>query len=274
MKLLKAYLATLDFIAPSLSARMVYKVMSNPRVKKLRGFEDAVLNKADKGDFQFRQFNIRYYTWGKSSVKTAILIHGWEGQAGNFGGLIPLLLDKGYRVVSFDAPAHGHSTKASTNLFDYIEVVSHFIKENQPDLIISHSFGSIASAVALTENQHISVNRWLVITSPYSFRERLEEAKTMVSVTDRTINKLIHKFEKDTGMIVADMNMKEYCSRISNVNDILIVHSIDDKIIPIDTSRRVHAELPQSEMIELKALGHYRILWSDELKNIVNKRLS
>lgn len=273
MKLLRAYLSTLDLIAPSISARLVYKVLSNPRVNKLRDFESEVLDQAFKSSFQFNRFEIQKYTWGETSNKIALMVHGWEGHAGNFGGLVSILTSKGYRVIAFDAPSHGNSTKAPTNLFDYIAVVSKLVKEHQPDLIVSHSFGSIASAVALTENPEIQINQWILVTSPYSFGERLEEVKNIAKVTDRTISRLIRKFETDTKQVVAKMNMTEYCSQIKNINEALIIHSVDDQILPIQTSRRVHAVLPQSEMIELKKLGHYRILWSAELKEIVKERV-
>ncbi len=273
MKLLRAYLSFLDTVAPSLAAKQVYRVMSNPRVKKLRAFENEVLDQATRAIIKYGKFNIQTYAWGDSSERTALLVHGWEGQAGNFGGIVPLLLKKGYQVISFDAPSHGHSSKGSTNLFQYIGLVSQLMSEHKPQFVLSHSFGSIASAVALTENQHLSIEQWILVTSPFSFRERLEGVRQMVNVTERTISKLISQFESDTNQLVDDLSMEKYCAQIENVGQIRIIHSIDDKILPIEASRQVHAQLPKSEMIELKELGHYRVLWSDQLKGIVEEKV-
>ena len=274
MKLLRAYLATLDRIAPALAARTVYKVMSNPRVKKLREFENEVLDLSTKTTIPFNGFDIQTYTWGKPAGKTALMVHGWEGQAGNFGGIVPLLLERGYRVVAFDAPSHGHSSKGQTNMFDFIATVSNFIRNYEPELIISHSFGSISTAYALGENMQVPVTHWFLVTSPFSFKGRLDEIKNMANVTDRTINQLIRQFEADTKMKVAEMTMEAYCARIRNVSESTVIHSVDDKILSIDTSRAVHLSLPGSEMIELQKLGHYKILWSEELKNILANKLS
>lgn len=273
MKLLRAYLSFLDTFAPSLAAKHVYRVMSNPRIKKLRGFENEVLDQSVKSTIKFNQFDIQTYQWGKDSKRIALLVHGWEGQAGNFGGIVPLLLEKGFQVISFDAPSHGYSSKGATNLFEYMALVSQLIREHAPSFVLSHSFGSISSAVALSENQHLDVDQWILVTSPFSFRERLEGVRQMVNVTDRTMSSLVAKFESDTQMLVEDMSMENYCAKITNVNKISIVHSVDDKILPIETSRKVHAQLPTAEMIELKGLGHYRILWSDELKEILEEKI-
>lgn len=273
MKLLRAYLSFLDAVAPSLSAKQVYKVMSNPRIKKLRDFENEVLDKAIKKTIQFEQFEIQTYRWGASGNKTAILVHGWEGQAGNFGGLVPVLLEKGYQIISFDAPSHGYSSKGSTNMFEYIALVSQLIKEHQPQFILSHSFGSIATAVALTENQQLDIAQWVMVTSPFSFRQRLEGVREMVNVTDRTISRLIRQIEADTQKQVDDLSMEKYCAQIHNVNQVSIVHSTDDKILPISSSRKVHEQFSDAEMIELNGMGHYRILWSDELRKIIEEKV-
>lgn len=273
MKLLRIYLSVLDLIAPSFAAKKVYNVMSNPRVRKLREFENEILELSHRKTLTFRDFNIQTYTWGDSEDKTALLVHGWEGQAGNFGGIIPLLLEKGYRVISFDAPSHGYSSKGQTNMFDFIETVSLFLKEHRPNLVLSHSFGSISTAYALGENLDISVDHWFLVTSPFSFEGRLNDIKNLAGVTDRTINQLISQFEADTEMKVAEMNMETYCAKVTNVSRATVIHSIDDQILPIATSRAVHGALAGSEMIELQKLGHYKILWSEELKSILRQRL-
>lgn len=269
MKLLRAYLSFLDAVAPSISAKQVYKVMSNPRIKKLRDFEDKVLNEAIQTTIDYNKFKIKTYQWGKSSDRIAFLVHGWEGQAGNFGGIIPLLLKSGYQVMSFDAPSHGYSSKGSTNMFEYISLVSQLMTDYKPNFVVSHSFGSIASAVAISENQDLAIDQWIMVTSPFSFRQRLEGVRQMVNVTDRTISRLISRFESDTQMSVADMSMANYCAQIHNVKEIKIIHSVDDKVLPIASSKQVHNHLPKAKMIELKGMGHYRILWSDELKEII-----
>ncbi|MBO3697755.1 alpha/beta fold hydrolase [Roseivirga sp. E12] len=271
MKLLKAYLSFLDTFAPTIAAKKVYKVMSNPRIKKLRDFENEVLDQSIKKTIRFNKFDIQTYYWGVLDRPVALLVHGWEGQAGNFGGIVPTLLKKGYQVISFDAPSHGYSSKGPTNMFEYIELVSELFREHQPEYVLSHSFGSIASAVALTENQHLDISQWTIVTSPFSFRERLEGIRQMVDVTDRTISRLIRQIEEDTKELVDDLSMEKYCAKISNVDQIKIIHSVDDKILPIQSSKQVHNHLPKAEMIELKGLGHYRILWSDELRKIIKE---
>lgn len=251
----------------------MFSFMSSPKINKLREFEKKVLDQSAKGSVTFKEFNICTYTWGKESEKVALMIHGWEGQAGNFGGLVPLLLEKGYQVIAFDAPSHGNSSKGKTDMFDFVEIIDSFLAQKTPQVIISHSFGSVTAAAALRRQSSLSFANWIMVTSPHDFRERIEVVAKTLEVSDGTVNKLLNLIEKDTGEHIDDLNMTKYCQEIKNVDDVLIIHSIHDKILPIRTSRKVHAAFDKSEMIELENLGHYKILWSDELKEIIRNKI-
>ncbi|MEM6379081.1 MAG: alpha/beta hydrolase, partial [Bacteroidota bacterium] len=138
MKALQLYFKILDKLSPTMAARKMYTVMTNPRVRKLRDFEEQVLNEAEQKSIPFKGFEIQTYRWGSPGGKTALFVHGWEGQAGNFGSLVPILLDLGYQVVAYDAPAHGNSSKGKTNMFDIPELTGQFLEKYQPELVISH----------------------------------------------------------------------------------------------------------------------------------------
>ncbi len=270
---LRLVFKTLDTIAPTLAANRIYHFMANPRSGKLRDFELEILDKAQKEDFTFEEFSIRKYKWGNSN-KRVLCVHGWEGQGANFGGIVDTLLDKGYEVVTFDAPSHGFSSKGKTNWFDYIRLTTQMAQEYQPDVIISHSFGSVASATMLRNSQDLQIKQWFLITSPHDVKERIKDFSVPLGVTDRTISKLIPLLESDTGEHIDDLNMSVFCADLKNVPEAFIIHGNGDKILPIRLSKRIHQDFPQSELIELDGLGHFRILWSDELNQVLTEKLA
>lgn len=269
---LKYTFKTLDFLAPSLAAKGIYYYMANPRSGKLRDFELKELDKARSEDFQFEQFTIRKYTWGKSAKKV-LCVHGWEGQGANFGGIVQTLLDKGYEVTTYDGPSHGYSSKGKTNWFDYIQLTTKMALELQPDIIISHSFGSVATAAFLRKNPEFSVKQWFLITSPHDVKERIKEFTIPLGVTDRTIAKLVPKLEADTGEQIDNLNMSVFCADLKNVPKAHIVHGTGDKVLPIELSERIHRDFPQSELIPLDDLGHFRILWSEDLYQVLREKV-
>jgi pimeloyl-ACP methyl ester carboxylesterase len=50
--------------------------------------------------------------WGEGPV--ILCVHGWSNRGLRFSPLIEVLADAGYRLVTFDAPAHGRSQGATS----------------------------------------------------------------------------------------------------------------------------------------------------------------
>ncbi|MBL4650213.1 MAG: alpha/beta hydrolase, partial [Aureispira sp.] len=195
----KIYFKAMNAFFPSILAKQVYNFMSNPRVKKLRAFEDKILAQAEQERIKFKKFDIQTYAWGNPKNEVALFIHGWEGQAGNLGAMVDILLAKNYYVVAFDGPAHGRSSKGNTNMFEFSELVTIFLRKYKPTTIISHSFGSVSSMVAMSNNLEIPIKQWLVVTTPHDFKDRIEQVSETLGVGTKTINKVIKMVESDMG---------------------------------------------------------------------------
>lgn len=272
--MISAVFKTLDLLLPSVASNIAYKFMSNPRVHKLRQFEEEALSTARHSRVKFKKFEIQSYQWGDENNPTIFLIHGWEGQAGNFGALINILLDKGYHIVAFDGPSHGKSTKKNTSMFEYADFISSMFPKYNPSAIISHSFGSVTAVFALTENPEVMVNQWFLVTTPFNFKDRIRDIKRTLGVTDRTVSRLIKKIESSTNQRIDEMNMQFMASKLSSVRETTIIHSKSDRVIPISDARASQKAIPESTLIELEKMGHYGILWSDELKDIISNKLA
>jgi len=274
MKALRLYFKVLDTLSPRMAAKKLYHIMSNPRIHKLREFEEKALNRSKKELVKFKGFNIQKYSWGKPDDPIALLIHGWEGQAGNFGALIDLLLGKGYQIVAYDAPSHGNSSKGKTSMFEYADFVTERLKIHQPKVVISHSFGSVTAAFALKENPEVQIDKWFLITTPYHFRDRINEMAEFIGVSGKTVKHLVFILEKEIDIPLDNLNMKVYGGNLNNLGKATIIHSKSDRVIPIEKARLVHNAIPQSQLIELENQGHYRILWSKQLKDILKEQIA
>jgi len=254
----KTIVRTLSKVFPSLVVSFAYKQLTNPQVKKLREHEVQVLELAKQEDFQFKEFTIKLYEWG-SGKKEILLIHGWEGQAGNFADLVEQLLAKDYKVFAFDGPSHGHSSRGKTSLFEFTELVAVLIKKFQVRTLISHSFGGVATTFALYENQDIQIDKYLLLTTPDRFIERIEDVSKLIGITENVKRKLITKLEKETGRDVNALNVSDFVQKVQ-VQESLIIHDREDKVIPMERSKNVHRNWPQSKFAEVEGTGHFRIL--------------
>ncbi|KGL63696.1 alpha/beta fold hydrolase [Polaribacter sp. Hel1_85] len=270
---MKLIIKLLQILSCSLVSRVAYKYMNKPRVRKLRKSEEEVLDESIVQKVVYNSFTICKYQWGIENNKTALLVHGWEGRASNFASIIKNLTNNGYKVIAYDAPSHGKSSKGDTNMFEFSELLESELNKFIPDLIISHSFGSVNTATVLRKNPNLKINLWLMVTTPYKFIEKINDLSEYFGLNSKVKNKLINRIQKDTQESINQLDMAIYCDELKNVEKAIIVHSKTDKILPIEGARKVAKSFRESKLIELNNLGHYAILWSNELNEIIKNEI-
>lgn len=254
----KAFVNALSHVLPGLMVKIAYKHLTNPQIKKLREQELEVLDKAEKTILEFKGFQIQNYCW-PGGDKTILLIHGWEGQAGNFSSIIAPLNTAGYTVYAFDGPSHGFSSVGQTSLFEFTQLVGDLIKKHQPEALLSHSFGGVATTYALYSNPDLFVKHYVLITTPDKFSERIQAVVDEVGVTEKVKDRLIEKLETEAPLAVSELNVSNFVKSV-NVEKSLIIHDKHDRIIPISQSQNVFKNWPACELQEIEGTGHFKIL--------------
>lgn len=250
-----------SIVFPNKVVSFAYDQLTRPQVHKLREHELAILETAEKNTVPFKGFDIQTYIW-QGGEKKVLLIHGWEGQAGNFADLILKLQEANYTIYAFDGPSHGFSSRGTTSLFEFTELVGHFIREYQVKKLVSHSFGGVATSYSLFANQDLIIDRYVMLTTPDRFSERIDDVAAQTGITERVKLRLISKLNEETGYDANDLNVHDFVQNV-NVNRALILHDKDDKIIPISQSRNVHKHWKNSTFETIEGTGHFRILRTD-----------
>ena len=124
---------------PDQFAYLAFQQITNPQVKKLRPYELEVLQQARQDTIAYKEYQIRTYAWNEqSNGSEVLLIHGWEGQAGNFADIIERLVQHDCKVYAFDGPSHGFSSKAPTSLFEYTIMAGNMIENYGVKQQVSH----------------------------------------------------------------------------------------------------------------------------------------
>jgi pimeloyl-ACP methyl ester carboxylesterase len=259
----KQIVSLVSKLFPRLIANFAYKQLTNPQVHKLRSHELEIIAKATTTDFHFKGFNIKTYRWGNGKTPI-LLVHGWEGQAGNFCELIHTLLERDFTIYSFDGPSHGFSSKGETSLFEFTELVGELINKYDTKHLVSHSFGGVATVYSLSVNPSVVIEKYALLTTPDKFSERINDVVDRLGVSKKVVEILIKRLESETGYRVADMNVSDFVSKV-NVKSALIIHDKNDKIIPIQQSQNVNKHWRNANLIEIEGTGHFRILRTQEV---------
>src|SRR5215217_5542193 len=103
----------LSWILPQGGARLALRLFLKPTRIPRPSSEKEFYETARK----FRlPSGIAAFQWGEEADPLVMLIHGWNGRGTQLGAFAKPLVEKGYRVVALDGPAHGDSPGETTNV--------------------------------------------------------------------------------------------------------------------------------------------------------------
>lgn len=235
-----------------------FKFITTPMQKKIRSHEKTILLQAIKTKLNFKHFTIQCYRWG-TGRKVILLVHGWEGHAGNFSDIIPKLVESNFTVYAFDGPGHGASTLGTTSLFEYQELTTQLIEQFSATYVLSHSFGSVAALTALGSTPRLIIERYVGITVPNKFNERIAEMMEYLGLPNKIFLGVTQKIENELGVKVADLNVEDFAPK-SSIKKALFLHDKNDRVLPIERSIEVAKKWKVAQLEVVEGTGHYKIL--------------
>ncbi len=247
-------------LAPGLMARLGRRLWFTPRRTRIPTYQRTWLAGAEEAyTLAFGSHQIAVYAWGKGPV--VLLVHGWEGRAGQLGGFVEPLVARGFRVVAFDAPAHGASSGRQTDGDEVARLISRLVqREGKLCAVVAHSFGAMVCAYALSKG--ISVERAVFISPPADlellvrvFREQLQVPRAVWA----PLKRLVEARFTELGPRV--------WTRFATVENVrkfafpgLVIHDRHDPLIPFSKGALVQEAWSSSRLITTRGLGHHRIL--------------
>jgi len=129
----------------------------------------------------------------------------------------------------------------------------------QPEKLISHSFGGVATTFALKERPNFPIKKYALITTPDRFSERIQDISYKVGVTDKVRDKLINQLENKFNISVADANVSDAVQDIQ-VSHALIIHDKNDRVIPLSQSENIVKKWKACDLEIVQGTGHFKIL--------------
>lgn len=255
---LRTRLQLTALVSPQKAAQNAFSLFCTPRRRKQQN-PSAIIKKAEPVSFSMNNLSVRGYRWDHPSSKKILIVHGFESSARNFDGFICPLMEKGYEVVAFDAPAHGRSDGKEITLPLYVQTLQHVVNTYGPfDAYIAHSFGGLAVAHLLEAIPH-SEGTKAVLIAPAT------ETTTAIDAFFRLLH-MNGKVRKAFNQLVTDKSgiSPEYLSirrAVQNIKaQVLWMHDEQDDITPFSDVEKVKNDNhPHIKFIVSNGLGHRKI---------------
>ena len=142
-------------LSPTLGARLLERVFLSPRRHPAPERERAWMSAGERIPFESRGHRLGAWRWGISGP-VVLLVHGWEGRGAQLGAFIAPLLERGFRVVTFDGPGHGVSEGNRSSLVELSWAVADAARAFGPfHGAVAHSAGAAATTLALRDGASI-----------------------------------------------------------------------------------------------------------------------
>lgn len=199
------------------------------------------------------------------SDKKVLLAHGWAGRSTQLFMIANKLLEKGFMVISFDAPAHGKSTGKTTNLIEYIETIKAINKDFGPfEAAIGHSFGSMA--LVNTQAEKKIFKKIVTVGSGDKVSDILINFSKNLGLNAKFGYQLIHYFEKKWNFRINDFATNTAAKKVKI--PVLLVHDAIDGDVHVSCAINIRQNLEMGKLLITNGLGHTKILRD---KNVTNR---
>lgn len=246
-------------VAPALAAIWLEQVFLTPRRYKIRERERAWMEEAAVGRIAFDAArSMPVYSWGEGPV--VLLVHGFAGRASQMGRFVAPLVAQGYRVVSFDAPAHGAADGRQSSIPEAAQAVERMAAFLGPlAAVIAHSAGAAACTVALSRG--MDCGRVVLIAPNENLIGFQRRVARHLGMTEQVAALTRARIEARYGMGFEALRGAPLAAGLSI--PALIVHDREDEMVFFEDGARIARAWPGAELMETRGLGHARILSDD-----------
>jgi pimeloyl-ACP methyl ester carboxylesterase len=240
---------------------MAYKLWLTPTRFKTPASEQKALKSAIIEAHRINDNDITTFTWQTAEAgdrPTVLLVHGWSGRGTQMGSFAEALNNAGYRVISFDAPAHGKSSGKQTNLYEISETILALQDiYGGFDSVITHSFGGPCTALAIRLG--LKANRIVSICPPATTIGLIDKFSDALLLNEKTRQNLVDRITATFGGHVwEELSMKNLMRGVDIPG--LVIHDAHDDDVPWQEGQAVAHAWNNAPFIITSGLGHRRIL--------------
>lgn len=245
-------------VFPARAERLLRRVMLTPRRPSPAPASDLI--RADTARrVPYGNRWLRVWRFGEGPL--VLLVHGWSGHAAQFEAWIEPLVSAGYRVVAFDAPAHGLSGGRRTNIMDMAGAIQHVAGLEGPlHAIVAHSFGVPAALFALGHG--LPAPRLVSISAPLSLVKHSILVAQALGLPMRIRGRMQRAMERalEFRWDATDTDAALATLMADRGLEALLVHDRKDREVPFASSERIAAAAPRARLLATEGNGHVRIL--------------
>lgn len=256
MAVLRATFRSLGRLSPEAAARVADEIFCRPPRSEVRPHEEEFLASGRPGEVETPLGRLQTWEWGAGPL--VILAHGWGSRAGRWTTLGGALIEAGYHVLTYDAPAHGRSEGRLASLPEFARALRAVADTavQRPVALVGHSLGGAAIAVAASKGMPCPAAVLLAAPAdPKGFTDRFAD---VVAMPDNVRTALYDRLGARLGITWEELDIPSIVTGFQC--PALMFHDRGDPDIPFAEAERIAAAWPGAKLVPTEGLGHRKIL--------------
>lgn len=250
-------ITTMGLFFPKKTRSFIKQLFFKPARKRLAADEQQWIDSARNFQIHVHGKTIQCWQWGQGPQILAV--HGWNGLGANLYPYFTPLLQKGYAVVAFDAPAHGKSEGEQTNYFEMTDTVREMVKhigKNSLAGIVAHSLGGAAVINCLSKDN--IQTKTALIAPALRLRELLFSAFEKNGVPGHWYKAIITEIEDEYGYSLEQDNPYLLLEQLNA--ELMIAHDHQDRVVPFTDATTIASQHSNIFLHATRGLGHKHII--------------
>ena len=192
------------------------------------------------------------YEYGASDKKV-LLVHGWSGRGTQLVKIADALLEKGFMVYSFDAPAHGKSKGNFSIMPEFIASILEMEQKYGPfEYAIGHSLGGMSILNAIKQN--LVVKKAVTLGSGDVIQDIIDDFVKILKLKPEYGLRLKDHFETKFVGKMDDYSAYKAAQMVQI--PVLVIHDQNDEDVSVNSAYHIDKHLAHSELLITEGLGH------------------
>ncbi len=236
----------------TLACAIIYYFFTRPKRRVLKPWMSEFLNLATKRVHPIKDSSFTSYEW-KGPGETILFMHGWKSNSARWKQLVQYFQEQGFNSVSIDAPGHGDTAFPFFTPLDYAECLEISIKEFNPGYIVSHSAGAYTALLHHGKYKPKGIKQ-ILMAPTFSMKQPIGTMFEILGLNDRTQKAFIGHIENKLGAKIETVDIDRQVN--SEAPEGILIHDVNDEILPIDGSRLISEKAKGLKFYEIKNKGH------------------
>lgn len=268
LQYLRTKFKTISKVAPAMAGRMAFDLFCTPYPKYKKRKAPAIFHHAKKRTVVLSDnIKIQGFEWlpNKPNDETVLIAHGYASFAYKFEHYIAPLLKMGYRVLAFDAPAHGQSEGKHIHVVVYQEAIQKIMEQAGPvHHFIGHSLGALTLSMIAEQVDQTEARKFVLIAPATKTTTTFANFFKMMHLNEATINAFMQYVTSRTSHTVdyfaADRALANY------QGPVLWVHDEKDLVCPYEDIILFKENAPTNiKFLITNGLGHNKVYKTAEV---------